>query len=256
MASTTYIFARPHLEPVLEKNYYELIEPWHVRTPYGDFTVPAGFTYDGASIPRFFWRVTGGPFQSPRCIAALLHDYLYATHKVDRATADKIYRDMQIALGIAKYKARIEYRVLRIFGGLAWRKHGTMSHFAALACLAAISLLLDGCASKTRTIDLAGMYASESGLLAIGEVEVMAAPQGEESATIKYTEDNAWLQPSMKKHNIKIMLTGSNSVEKVDAIVKNICYAFTEVADKRAAAPKAPEAPEENDLTKKGENND
>ncbi|MBR4353762.1 MAG: DUF1353 domain-containing protein [Kiritimatiellae bacterium] len=144
-----YVFARPKLEPVLEKNYYELIEPWLVRTPYGDFTVPAGFAYDGASIPRFFWRVTGGPFQSPRCIAALAHDYLYATHKVDRATADKIYRDMQIAVGIAKYKARIEYRALRIFGWIAWRNHGTMNHLDALVLLAAISLLLDGCRSVT-----------------------------------------------------------------------------------------------------------
>lgn len=106
------------------------------------------------------------------------------------------------------------------------------THVAILAGLVILALACCGCAGKTRTIDMAGMYASESGVLAIGEVEVMAAPKGEESATIKYTEDNAWLQPSMKKHNIKIMLTGSNSVEKVDGIVQHICEAF-----KTAAAP-------------------
>ena len=147
MAGNTYIFARPHLEPVLEKNYYELIEPWLVRAPGMDFTVPKGFIFDGASIPRALWRLCGSPYDAPRVIAALAHDFLYATHICTRKEADQIYRDMQIALGIAKYKARIEYRVLRIFGGIAWRKHGTMSHFAALACLAAISLLLDGCRS-------------------------------------------------------------------------------------------------------------
>ncbi len=240
----TYVFAQPKLKPVLDRNYYELVESWMVRTPYGDFAVPAGFMYDGASIPRFFWRVTGGPFQSPRCIAALLHDYLYATHKVDRATADIIYRDMQFALGIAKYKARIEYRALRIFGGFAWRNHGTMNHLAALVLLAAISLLLDGCASKTRSAEFDGLYASETGTLAIGSVEVTSAPQGEESAIIKYEEDNAWLAPSMQKHKIKITLTGTNSVEKVDSIVQHICEAFTSVADKGTKATKETEEKE------------
>lgn len=88
---------------------------------------------------------------------------------------------------------------------------------------------LCGCATKTRSVDLAGMYASESGTLAIGSIEVMAAPEGEESATIKYSEDTAWLSPSTKTHDIKIMLTGTNSVSSATGIVKEICKAFTAV---------------------------
>lgn len=90
-------------------------------------------------------------------------------------------------------------------------------------------MALCGCATKTRSVDLAGMYASESGTLAIGSIEVMAAPEGEESATIKYSEDTAWLSPSTRTRDIKIMLTGTNSVSSATGIVKEICKAFTAV---------------------------
>jgi hypothetical protein len=90
-------------------------------------------------------------------------------------------------------------------------------------------LAICGCATKTRSVDMDGMYASEAGTLAIGSIEVMAAPVGEESATIKYEEDTAWLSPSTKTHEIKIMLTGTNSVGSAKSIVKDICAAFTAV---------------------------
>lgn len=94
--------------------------------------------------------------------------------------------------------------------------------FGALALIA-----LCGCATKTRSVDMDGMYASDAGTLAIGSIEVMAAPVGEETATIKYEEDTAWLSPSTKTHEIKIMLTGTNSVGSAKSIVKDICVAFT-----------------------------
>lgn len=97
--------------------------------------------------------------------------------------------------------------------------------FGALAIMA-----LCGCATKTRNIELDGMYVSEAGTLAIGSLDVMAAPMGEESAMIRYEEDTSWLSPSTKTHEIKIMLTGTNAVSCATGIVENICKAFTTVA--------------------------
>lgn len=96
--------------------------------------------------------------------------------------------------------------------------------------LLVMGLVISGCATKTRSLDLDGMYASETGTLAIGSVEVMAAPVGEESASIRYEEDTAWLSPSTKTHDIKILLTGTNAVGSAAGIVKSICQAFTSVA--------------------------
>ena len=97
----------------------------------------------------------------------------------------------------------------------------------ALATICATVAILAGCATKTRSIDLAGMYASESGTLALGKIEVQASPEGVESAAIRYTEDTAWLSPTTKMHSLKILLTGTNAVGSAKGIVKSICGTFT-----------------------------
>lgn len=97
-------------------------------------------------------------------------------------------------------------------------------------CFAAIVALV-GCATKTRNVELDGMFVqADSATLAVGSVDIMAAPVGEESAIIKYGEDTAWLHPETKTHSVRIQLTGSNCVDKVDRIVENICRAFIPTA--------------------------
>ena len=98
------------------------------------------------------------------------------------------------------------------------------------AVVFALAALLGGCATRTRSVDLNGMYLSEAGTLAIGSVEVQAAPQGEETAAIRYSEDTAWLSPSTKTHEIRILLTGTNSVASAETICASICDAFIKAA--------------------------
>lgn len=98
------------------------------------------------------------------------------------------------------------------------------------AVLFSLFSLVCGCTTKTRSIDLDGMYVSEAGTLAVGSIEVMAAPVGEETVAIRYAEDTAWLSPSTKTHEIKILLTGTNSITAADGIVSNICSAFVSTA--------------------------
>lgn len=107
---------------------------------------------------------------------------------------------------------------------------GLFALLAVFAIMIAVAVCLSGCATKTRSVDLDGMYVSEAGTLAIGSIEVMAAPMGEESVSIRYVEDTAWLSPSTKTHAIKIMLTGTNSVSSVGGIVSDICAAFGQCA--------------------------
>lgn len=90
-----------------------------------------GFIFDGASIPRALWRLCGHPFTSPRIAAALIHDWLYASHFCDRELADKIYRDIQKMLGIGVIARNTEYFVLRLFGRAAWNSHDSFSQETA-----------------------------------------------------------------------------------------------------------------------------
>lgn len=106
------------------KTPVRLVERFDVKFRGEDYSVPAGFETDGASIPRWLWPVCGHPLQAPRVIAAVVHDYLYGggDPEATRADADDIYRDMQLALGIPRRRAYLEWVVLRLFGWLHWNR--------------------------------------------------------------------------------------------------------------------------------------
>ena len=62
-------------------------------TSKGIILVPKGFESDGCSMPRFFWRVFGHPFDMQYLREAILHDWLYKTQQFDRKTADLIFSE-------------------------------------------------------------------------------------------------------------------------------------------------------------------
>ena len=107
-------------------NEHQTSKDWSVTVSVGGYTyrifINSGFIFDGASIPRALWRLCGHPFTCPRVAAALAHDWLYASHVVDRETADKIYRELQKVLGIGFFSRNTEYYTLRLFGGAAWNE--------------------------------------------------------------------------------------------------------------------------------------
>lgn len=48
------------------------------------FIIPAGYTWDGASIPRFAWRLVGSPTDAKFLVASMIHDILCENrHYVD-----------------------------------------------------------------------------------------------------------------------------------------------------------------------------
>lgn len=78
--------------------------------------VPAGFVTDGASIPRFLWRVLGHPFEAATIGPAVEHDYDYQTGRIPRKDADgKFYANLR-ASGVGVVKARLFYYGVRAFG--------------------------------------------------------------------------------------------------------------------------------------------
>lgn len=79
-----------------------------------------GFVFDGASVPRFLWRVTGHPLEVPRVACGFAHDWLYRAQVVSRKIADLIYRDICLQVGMAEARSNVEYRSLRVFGWVAW----------------------------------------------------------------------------------------------------------------------------------------
>ena len=114
--------------PVWGEKDSVLLADWPVLDVFGFyFVVPKGTTTDGASIPRFLWRVCGHPLEAPRVYAAMLHDWLYSGASGDRVgagprdltrkEADLCYYALLRHFGVPAWVAAIEYIALRLFGG-------------------------------------------------------------------------------------------------------------------------------------------
>lgn len=80
--------------------------------------VPVDFVTDFASVPRFFWRLI--PPWGPYIGAAVVHDWLYATHAMTRQEADAVFLDLMKQLSVAAWKRSVMYAAVRAFGRGAW----------------------------------------------------------------------------------------------------------------------------------------
>ena len=103
-------------------NVYTLKEPLYYR----ELTVPVGFRSDGASVPRFFWRLVFPPGDVQAMRAAFLHDFIYRTHPAGwtRAKADDLFYDVLVADGVPKWRAWMAWAGVRLGGGSAWNAGG------------------------------------------------------------------------------------------------------------------------------------
>lgn len=101
-------------------NSYRMKEPL-VYEGSLKFTVPTGFIFDGASVPKFLTGVlprSGARYDRAAC----LHDWLYASRQTDRKTADNLFLEAMRSDGVGKFKSWIMYRAVRIFGSKAYNE--------------------------------------------------------------------------------------------------------------------------------------
>lgn len=58
------------------------------------FTIPKGYCWDGATIPRIFWRLIGAKTSPDFLIPSMIHDVLCENHQYvdnDRYFADRVF---------------------------------------------------------------------------------------------------------------------------------------------------------------------
>lgn len=71
------------------------------------FEIPKGYCYDGASIPKIFWRVIGANTDNKFLIAALIHDVLCENHHYinnDRNFSTKVFNALLEASQVNAFK--------------------------------------------------------------------------------------------------------------------------------------------------------
>ena len=76
------------------------------------FTIHKDYVFDGATIPRFFWRIIGSPTDNNFLISSLCHDVLCENHSYidnDRQLSSNVFRALLIAAGVSGLKANIMF---------------------------------------------------------------------------------------------------------------------------------------------------
>ena len=90
-----------------------LLNELRYTDPYGQVWVaPAGSRVNGASIPRAFWSIIGGPFEGKYRNASVLHDVAYEEQKVPPGEADLMFYNAMRCAGVGATTAKTMYYVL------------------------------------------------------------------------------------------------------------------------------------------------
>lgn len=102
------------------KDCFALEDDYSFKVGDLEIWIPAGFSWNGASIPPPLWSVMGGRYEPETAQASLDHDWLYLFHGVSRAQADQHFLSRCLEMGEPQFKAKAMYYALRMFGGTHW----------------------------------------------------------------------------------------------------------------------------------------
>ena len=83
--------------------------------------VDIGFMTDFASIPRIFWILL--PRWGKYGNATVVHDWLYWAQVKTRRVSDNIMLEAMGVLSVPSWKKYLIYWMVRIFGGIAWKRN-------------------------------------------------------------------------------------------------------------------------------------
>lgn len=113
---------------------WELTRDWHFSIGSTKYIIPKGFTFNGASVPKFLtiWFSPVGVL----FLGALVHDFLYAyeylvinenekrlSDKFSRKKSDLLFREICIEQNGFHVMNYLAYYSLRLFGFISWNKH-------------------------------------------------------------------------------------------------------------------------------------
>ena len=112
---------------------WEIVKDYHFTIRGEDYIIPKGFTFDGASVPKFLasWLSPVGVL----LIGGLVHDYAYkytvllkkggkgTSEPMSQKEADIIFRDINIEQNGFHFLNYLAYWALRIGGFVAWNGH-------------------------------------------------------------------------------------------------------------------------------------
>ena len=116
----------PIIAPIPREGYWVTMDDTLITVGLGtkkySYVIPVGFITDFASVPRPLWWFIS-PTDKTVIRASLLHDYLYRTGSRTRKDADYLFHLKLLEDGTPRWKAKLMYLAVRIFGKRAWNRY-------------------------------------------------------------------------------------------------------------------------------------
>ena len=103
--------------PMKEGKCIETLEPCHITCNGRSFVIPIGYRSDGASVPRFLWRLLSPCIDPLTLVPSIAHDYMYEWRIGTRYEADLWYAEVLCRGGYPQWKCLLTFIGLRLFGG-------------------------------------------------------------------------------------------------------------------------------------------
>lgn len=94
-------------KPFLNKKEVEVVLEDFVNEKNYEFIIPEGYCWDGATIPRFFWRFIGSKTDNRFLIPSLVHDVLCENHSYvenNRYFSTIVFERLLYVSGVSGYK--------------------------------------------------------------------------------------------------------------------------------------------------------
>ncbi len=111
-----------------ESDALQLVEPYMYEEFGVHLDIPAGFIWDGASIPRMLWMSTGSNYDPDFTLPGLVHDYMYHSGTYSKKLADQIFLNELKRENVSFYTRYKMYYAVKFFGGQAWENHRQRGH--------------------------------------------------------------------------------------------------------------------------------
>ncbi|ROU08129.1 DUF1353 domain-containing protein [Lysobacter enzymogenes] len=97
-----------------------------------DWPVPAGAWLDGASIPKAFWSVIGGPFEGKYREPSIVHDHYCIVKTRPWRDTHRMFHAAMLCRGVSGFKARTMFYAVYRFGP-RWGVPGDIAEAAPAA---------------------------------------------------------------------------------------------------------------------------
>lgn len=112
-----------NIDPDNKKKPFILMNDIAYLTSYGSdiyrIEIKRKYNWDGASIPRFFWRIVGSQYDPDFAPASMIHDWLCEhkdfIQKDGVKISSDIFRDILILYKVPEWKAKLMATAVRAY---------------------------------------------------------------------------------------------------------------------------------------------